>query len=224
MPADARSNVDSYRSVAAASGIAFAALFTAAFALFGTIFGTFADPTDTFIDYYESDAHRATDVVGVYVLSLAGMSFAAFGVMVSQWLKAMSDSVVLSLIAPAGLLAAAGMLVAAGLLGTVSLSLTLGDFFDERSGLDGAEVAVLPQAGTVVLGIAAAMSASALVAAISFSAWGARALPRWICVLGSIAAPLIFMLSLAGPPLLLLPAWVLIASIALARSRLPERS
>ena len=201
-----------------ASGISFAVFFTAAFVAFADLAGSFADPNETFVEYFEKDANRARDIAGMYLLTLAGLAFAAFGTGLGRWLGSQEEPLSV-LIGPATLLSAASMMLAAALLGTVSLSRTMGNFFDDTGVLTGEEVAVLPQAGTVALGIPGAIAAAATIAAASFVAWGRQALPRWICIFGFAAAPIVALLAFAGPPLLLLPAWSLAVSIAVARTR-----
>jgi hypothetical protein len=76
-------------------------------------------------------------------------------------------------------------------------------------------------AATAVLFVDAVMAA-ATVGLISLKAWTARVLPRWICIFGFVASALLVLLAYSGPHLLFLPAWVLAASIAVARSARPQ--
>ncbi len=199
-------------------GVAFAVLFTAAFAALADLLGSFADSNETYIEHYDRAGSRAQDIAGTYLLTLAGLAFSAFGVGFAHRLKGTGETVMPTLILSSAVLCSAGMLVAAALLGTVSLSRTMGNFFDETGVLVGGEAAVLPQAGAVVMAIPVAISASAAIAAMAYSSWGPHVLPRWICVFGFIAALVIVLLAFSGPPLLLLPAWVLAVSIAVARA------
>jgi hypothetical protein len=200
----------------------FAVLFTGAFVAFAEISGTFADPNSTFIEYYASSGNRARDIAGMYLMTGAAVAFTVFAIGLAQRLQGPEVSLAPAIISATALLFAACLLVAAALLGTVSMSRTMADLFDDTDVLAGGEMAVLPQAGNVVIMIPGAVMAAATVVVISLRSWASRALPRWICIFGFVASVLLVLLAFSGPHLLLLPAWVLAASIAIARSEPQE--
>lgn len=204
--------------ITVAAGCVFAVLFTGAFAAFAEISGTFADPNSTFIEYYASSGNRARDVAGMYLMTGAALAFAVFAVGIAHRFQGPEPSLAPAIISATAVLFAASLLVAASLLGTVSMSRTMADLFDDTGVLEGDEVAVLPQAGNVVIMIPGAVTAAATVVVISVRSWASGDLPRWICIFGFVASALLVLLAFSGPHLLLLPAWVLAASIAIGRA------
>jgi len=196
----------------------FALLFTGAFVAFAEISGTFADPNPAFIEYYASSENRARDIAGMYLMTGAALAFTVFAIGMANRFQGPEPSLASAIISATAVLFAACLLVAAALLGTVSMSRTMADLFDDTGVLEGGETAVLPQAGNVVIMIPGAVMAAATIVVISLRSWASRALPRWICIFGFVASALLVLLAFSGPHLLLLPAWVLAASVAMARA------
>ena len=202
----------------AVAGCAFAVLFTGGFVALGEIWGSFGDPDETFIEYYESSGNRLRDIAGVYLMSGAALAFTIFALGMAQRLQRPEPSLSPTALTAMAVLFATCLAISASLLGAVALSRAMADVFDDSGVLEGAEAAVAPQAGYVILAVPGAMMAGATVFGISLASWKYSSLPRWVCVFGLAAGPLIFLLAFAGPPFILLPAWVLAASIAIGRA------
>ena len=200
-------------------GIGFAVLFTVALStlLLGDLIGAFADAAATFATHVDSSGELWQHAVGALLLCGSGLVFMGFVAGVSDslsrlgsgdpWPGTRSARAVATVFA-----AQAG--VAAAALATVSLSVGFGRI----TGDPGIQEArhVLPQLGYVVLFVPAALTAGLAVVLLARSASRGSALPGWVVVAGYVAgaAQLAGILTL---PLLLLPLWVLLASLTLRR-------
>lgn len=195
------------------AGGSFAVLFAVALtALFGDLYGAFADAAETFPPYFDSSPDRLRHAFGAYVLSAAGLAFLAFVVCVN----AGSTEVVATRIAD---LAAAGFAallgVAAAAFGTVSLSVGFGRMTGDPGIQRGVEL--LPQLGYVLVTVPAALAAGLAIWLTARTGARAAGLPRSLVVAGYVVA-LAQLISFFTLPLVLLPAWALAVSVWPARS------
>ena len=200
-------------------GVGFAVLFTVALStlLLGDLIGAFADAAATFATHVDSSGELWRHAVGAVLLCVSGLVFLGFVAGMSDslsrhgsadpWPGTRSARAVATVFA-------AQVGVAAAALATVSLSMGFGRITGDP-GIQEAQ-SVLPQLGYVVLFVPAALTAGLAVALLARSASRGSALPGWVVVAGYVAgaAQLAGILTL---PLLLLPLWVLLASLTLRR-------
>lgn len=127
--------------------------------------------------------------------------------------ESLDSSAMSSLVRTAGMLAGIFMVVAALALVTVPLSISLGEFFDEEGKAFGEAQAVLPQFGYVVLVFGAMVPAAvAIVAAARLGLF-----PTWLARSSFPIAVLLALTSGSVSSMVLLPIWVALATVALAR-------
>jgi hypothetical protein len=195
------------------NGVIFVALFTLALtAMLGDLVGAFADSAESFTAYFDTSAGRLRHALGAYLLVASGLAFLGFAVHASAGFvdvpEAKADVRMVGLVA-AVFVALVGLAAAA--LATVSLSVGFGQIFGDPGIQDGQEL--LPQLGYVILAVPAALSAA-------FAIWllarlGSRTArwPRGVTTAGYVVA-LLQLLSFYTLPMLLLPLWVVAASIS----------
>jgi hypothetical protein len=195
-------------------GIAFAVLFSLALtALLGDLVGAFADSAASFPLYFDSSAERLRHAAGAYALAASGLCFLGFAV--TSTAGAGGDPDVSTGVQAARLSAgvfAALVGVAAAALATVSLSVGFGRITGDPGIRDGQEL--LPQLGYVLITVPAAMSAAVAIWLVARIGARTAALPRWVTTSGYVVASA-QLLSFYTLPLLLLPLWVLGASLGL---------
>lgn len=192
---------------AARPGALFVVLFLAGFVLLGDLIGSFADADRAFVDHFAEDENRLKDIVGAYLLLLAALCLTWFAVA----LAARATDRRVPLIAM-GSVAAGTMVVAALAFLAVPLSISFGDLTDDPGIGEGQ--ALLPQFGFT------ALFAGVLVPAAAFMILAAREpnlLPRWLAIASYPTGALLLVAVLTFAPIVLLPAWVAAASIALRR-------
>ncbi len=195
-------------------GIGFVVLFTVALtALLGELFGAFADSAESFTPYFDSSAQRIRHGLGAYLLAASGIAFLAFAVTSTASAGGVLDlasEVRIARLAAAVFAAVVG--IAAAALATVSLSVGFGQITGDPGIRDGQEL--LPQLGYVLIVVPGALSAALTIWLIARVGARTAALPRWVTIGGYIAAAAL-LLSFYTLPLLLLPLWVVAASIGL---------
>ena len=193
-------------------GVTFGVLFTLALpAMLGDLVGAFADSAESFT-YFDTSTERLRHAFGAYVLVASGLAFLGFTVHASAGF--VEDAGTNANVRMAGLSAgvfAASVGLAAAALATVSLSIGFGQIFGDPGIQDGKEL--LPQLGYVILAVPAALSAA-------FAIWllarlGSRSgkWPRWLTTAGHVVAAL-QLASFYTLPMLLVPLWVVAASIS----------
>lgn len=204
------------RSVRAARifGVAFAVLFSLALtALLGELYGAFADGAESFAPYFDSSAERFRHAVGAYALAASGIGFLGFAVTSTAGAVRVPD--VSSEVQTARLTAAvfaASVGIAGAALATVSLSVGFGQITGDPGIRDGQEL--LPQLGYVIIVVPSAISAALAIWLIARVGARTAVLPRWAATSGYIAAAA-QLVSFYTLPLVLLPLWVAVASLAL---------
>jgi len=212
--------VSGHRDLQAArvSGIGFAVLFTVALTAFlGDLFGAFADSAESFAVYFDSSTERLRHGVGAYVLAGSGLAFLAFTVRATAGVlddQGLATAIAMTRAAAAVFASLVGLAAAA--LSTVSLSVGFGQITGDpgiRQSQD-----LLPQLGYVVLVVPGALSAGLTIWLVASVCARTAALPKWVVTAGYVVAAM-QLLSFYSLPLVLLPAWVLAASVALREPR-----
>jgi hypothetical protein len=182
----------------ARAGVVFVVLFAAAFALsLGDLVGAFADRDREFIDRFADGNNRARDIVGSYLLALAGLAFVWFAHALSSEANGRSPILI------TGSVAAGGMLVAAVAFATVPMSLWFGSLVDDPGLQEGQ--AVLPQFGYVALAMGAMLPAAAFIVLVARTP---GLVPRWLAVASYPVAVLVAFTALLFMPLFVFVAWV----------------
>ena len=204
------------RSVRAARlyGVAFAVLFSLALTvLLGELFGAFADEAESFTPYFDSSAERFRHAVGAYAVAASGIGFLGFAVTSTTGAVGVPE---VSTGAQTARLTAAVFAASVGIAGaalaTVSLSVGFGQITGDPGIRDSQEL--LPQLGYVIIVVPGALSAAFAIWLIARVGARTAALPRWAAIGGYVAAGA-QLLSFYTLPLLLLPLWVVAASLAL---------
>lgn len=195
------------RSVVRA-GVLFAVLFVAAAVSLGDLLGSFADPDQAFVDRFADDGNRIRDIVGSYLLVLAGLAFVWFALALSREAEDHRAPLLVTAALTAG-----GMILAGVALAAVPWSISFGELVDDP-GLQQGQ-AVLPQFGYVALALGAMAPAAAFVVIV------ARApglLPRWLSGISYPVALLLLLAVFIFFPLLIFPAWIFAVTVTLWRA------
>ncbi len=204
----------SNRVITVTGGI-FVATFTVGLVLLGGLVGSFADSDETFVEHFSSGSQRGVDIAGSVLLVVAAVVFVYFTQLIgSADPETSTRTATLVLVRAAGMLAGVGMLVAALAFFTVPLSISLGEFYDEVGGAFGESQAVLPQFGSLALGVAAMFPAAITVVAIA----RLRLFPTWLTRLSYAVGVLLVLTSLTVVTMILLPVWVALATLSLRQS------
>lgn len=192
-------------------GLSFAVMFTVALsAMLGDLVGAFADSSTTFALYFDSSVERLRHALGAYLLTGSGLAFVAFAVRATRFFETSEPRTDGRAACLAAAVFAAQVGLAAAALATVSLSVGFGQITGDPGILAVREL--LPQLGYVILFVPAALSAG--LAVLARGASRTAQLPRWVIAAGYVAASA-QLLSFFTLPLLLLPLWVVGASITL---------
>lgn len=136
----------SLRPFAAAFGVCY----VAAFVLLGDLLGSSADSTETFTEYWESDARVAANIIGGVLLMAAAVFAVCCGLIVRHESTSEQPGLRADLLPALATLAGAGLFVSAGLLLTPPILQSIGDAFSDP-GLAPDVAAGVAQAGTIVL-------------------------------------------------------------------------
>lgn len=202
-------------------GVGFAVLFTVALtAMLGDLVGAFADSSTTFAPYFDSSVERLRHALGAYLLTGSGLAFVAFVAHATRFFETSeprTDDGRAACLASAVFAAQVGLAAAA--FATVSLSVGFGQITGDPGILEVREL--LPQLGYVILFVPAALSAGLAVFLLARGASRTAQLPRWLIAAGYVAASA-QLLSLYTLPLLLLPLWVVGASVTLRPVPIPK--
>lgn len=201
--------------VISVTGGFFVVAFVASLVLLGDEVGAFADSDRAFVEHFSTGSQRAADIAGAGLLVAAAAAFMGFTHLIaSRRNDPLNGSGASSLVRTAGLLAGVFMVIAALALVTVPLSVSLGEFYDEEGKAFREGQAVLPQFGYVTLVFGAMLPAAvAIVAAARLGLF-----PRWLTRLTYPIAVLLAVTSGSVSTMALLPIWVALATVALARS------
>jgi hypothetical protein len=184
---------------AAQPGAAFVVLFAAAFVVsLGDLVGSFADPDRVFVDRFADGGNRARDIVGSYLLALAGLAFVWFAHALSRQAETRRVPLLIT-----GSIAAGGIVIAAVAFATVPMSLWFGSLVDDPGVQEGQ--AVLPQFGYVALGMGAMLPAAAFIVVVARTP---GLVPRWLSVVSYPVSALVAVTALLFMPLFVFVAWV----------------
>jgi hypothetical protein len=204
--------------VAAAAAAAFTAAFVVGSVALGDVVGALGDRDAVFVDHYASGARRAADIAGGSALIVSGLALVVLGAAVRRmFAEALAAGVAAQALTASGAIVAVG----GGLFAATPLSMSFGDLFDDSGQFAGGHAAVLPQAATVVVLMAAYPLAALAAAALAIAARAANALPAWHFWV-SIACAAAMPVAMLYVPIVALPAWSAATSVALWRSRRPD--
>ncbi len=195
------------------TGAVFAVAFTAGLALLGEEIAAFGDSDRAFVEHFSTGSQRGADIAGSFLLVGAAAAFMYFTHLIgSPRPEAATEGHWVA--RTAGMVAGVFILVAALAHLTVPLSISMGEFFDEDSGAFTEGQAVLPQFGYVILVIGAMIPAAVAIVAIA----RLRLFPTWLTRLSLVMATLLALTSGMVASMVLLPAWVVLVTVALRRS------
>ena len=197
------------------SGVSFAVLFTIALTIgLGDLVGAFADAGTSFPAFFDQRVERVRHSGATYLLVGSGFAFAMFAVTLSRASIGGSGAALkVAVVVMAGVFTTL-VCVAAAALATVSMSIGFGTITGDpgiRQGQD-----LLPQLGYVLLTVPSALAGGVTVWLLAGSAGRVHVLPRPLVIAGQLTA-LAQLFAFYSLPMVLLPLWVLLASLA-ARS------
>lgn len=195
----------------------FAVAFASGTVLLAELWGSFGDPDGAFADFYDDATNRGATVVGSALLFVSGLTLLPFAAGLAgridrgagPWQQMLAQlPVVVSVL----------IVAAAAASATVGASRTMAVAFDEASEpFEGPGTAVLPQLGYVLIVLAAwAEAVWLLVAGTLAVRSGAK---FFVAGWPAVACAAALILSPAVMPLLVLPVWVLAASVSMLRAR-----
>lgn len=105
------------------------------------------------------------------------------------------------------------LLIAGGAaLALITRDIAFGD--DPQPGVDVARF--LPELGFAFMLLGGTIAAAAHIASTSFAGLASKALPRWLCIAGLVAAVLL-LVSVLLVPIIVLPIWAILVSAVLLR-------
>jgi len=195
---------------AALAGVAFVALYVAAFAL-----GIEVGNSDReILDYYGNSAHRAKEVVAFFLISSAALAFVVFAAALRSLIwRAQQAPATLAALAWAGGVACSVLLLAGNAVSRATAFTSM----DHEFKLDPNTRRQLEDVGFLLF-VSGALAAILLVVAVSVAALRLRVLPRW---LGWAGFPVAFLMPTAIGFLgfLVFALWVLTVSGALVLRR-----
>lgn len=195
------------------AGIAYVALFLVAFAL-----GIEVGPSDReILDYYADSGHRTREVVAFFLIAAAALALMLFANGLRSLIsRAEGNPAPLAALSWAGGITSAAMVLAGNALSRATAFAAMEDDFQ----LDPNTRRLFEVAGLLLLA-SGAIAAILLVVAVSVAALRLGVLPRWLGWAGLVAAVLL-PLAVGFIGFLVLWAWVLAVSAALALNRTPS--
>ena len=202
--------------LAAACGGLFAVTFGVALLLLADLLGSFADSDDTFAEYFDSEADRNLSAAGGVLLFISGVVLLPFLTGVVRAVDTDSGSRRGWLAGTLSPIASGLVIASAAALATVGASRLMADVFDESSEpFQGSSIVVLPQLGYVLM-VFGAWTMGMILALTGSLLMKTRALPPALGWAAFVCAA-ILVLAPGVSPLVMLPAWVLVASVLLFR-------
>jgi hypothetical protein len=200
----------SWERWAGLAGVAYVVLFLAAFAL-----GIEVGPSDReILDYYADSGHRSKEVVAFFLIAAAALALMLFANGVRSLIaRAEGGPAPLAALAWAGGITSAALVLAGNAVSRATAFAATGDEFK----LDPNTRRLFEDAGLLLLA-SGAIAAILLVVAVSVAALRLGVLPRWLGWAG-LAAAVLLPLAVAFIGFLVLWAWVLAVSVALAVNR-----
>jgi len=200
----------SWERLAALAGLAFVALYVAAFAL-GIEVG---DSDREILAYYANSGHRAKEIVAFFLIAGAALALLVFtSALRSLIARAEQEQSMLATLTWAGGVACAVLVLAGNAMSRATAYTAL----DSKFQLDPNTRRLFEDTGFLLFA-SAALAAILLLAAVSLAARRHGVLPRWLGWAGFPAAALLT-LGIVFVGFLVFAAWVLAASAALALRR-----
>jgi hypothetical protein len=204
--ASARSN----SRVASWCGIAFTVFFVVGLALAGASTDTSNKSDDEVLKVFRD--HKAAAVTSAYLLVLAALAFLPLAWAVTRRVAAGLSPLAEQMARWTAPLFSAMLLAASMAFATVALTVVFGNEVDPSADI----VRFVPGLGFPLLLIAGALPLGVFLVIISRGGQVAGTLPKWLCILGYVAAAAM----LAAPvfiPIVFLPIWAIATSISLRR-------
>jgi hypothetical protein len=201
----------SWERLAALAGVAFVALYVAAFGL-----GIEVGASDReILDHYADSGNRAKEVVAFFLIAAAALAFIVFAASLRSLIaRAEQESAMLAALAWAGGTACAVLVLAGNAVSRATAFAAMSDEFQ----LDPDARRLVEDIGFLLF-VSGALSAILLVVAVSLATIRHRLLPRWLGWAGFPAAALL-PLAIGFIGFLVLALWVLAVSAALAFRRI----
>jgi len=207
-----------WRTAAAACGIAFVPVFIAG--LFLAMSAPSTDDSDaTWLAWYQDSGHQTSLLIGAYLLIVGALLFMAFAAGVHEHLRGVAEQAPLLYrfaTAAAGVFAVLVMVGAVQLVG-IAGNIAVGDAKAPQT----ADL-LRQNIGFPFIFVAGGLTAAAFVAVVTTLARQAGMFPAWLSAL-SYALAVVLLVSIMFVPMVALPAWVLITSAVLLR-RSTDRS
>ena len=202
------------------TGGLFVVAFGLGLGLLGPEIGAFGDSDQAFVEHFSAGSRRAADIAGSFLLMAAAAAFMYFAHLIASIKTSdLNHSATSGMVRTTAMLSGIFMIVAALALVTVPLSISMGEFFDEDGTVFQQGRAVLPQFGYVALVFGAMIPAALTIVAAArlglFPAWLTRASLPVAVLLGLTSGSVITMA--------LLPIWVALATVMLARLAPPDQ-
>jgi len=196
----------------ALAGILYVVLYLVAFAL-----GIEVGASDREIaEYYGDSGHRAKEIAAFFLIAAAALAFVILTLALRTLIVRREGSSPLAALAWAGGLAYAVLLLAGNAVSRATAFAAMDDVFT----LD-PDTRRLAEAAGFLLFVSGALAAILLVVAVSLAALRFGILPRWLGWAGFVVAALL-PLAIGFIGFLVLFAWVLAVSVALALRRPPS--
>jgi hypothetical protein len=201
-----------WERLAALAGVAFVALYVAAFAL-----GIEVGKSDReILDYYADSGNRAKEVVAFFLIAAAALAFLLFASSLRSLIaRAEQETAMLANLAWAGGTACAVLVLAGNAVSRATAFAAMSDDFQ----LDPNTRRLVEDVGFLLF-VSGALAAILLVVAASLAALRHGLLPRWLGWAGFPAAALL-PLAIGFVGFLVLALWMLAVSAALALRRIP---
>jgi hypothetical protein len=201
-----------WERLAALAGVAFVALYVAAFAL-----GIEVGKSDReILDYYADSGNRAKEVVAFFLIAAAALAFLLFASSLRSLIaRAEQETAMLATLAWAGGTACAVLVLAGNAVSRATAFAAMSDDFQ----LDPNTRRLVEDVGFLLF-VSGALAAILLVVAASLAALRHGLLPRWLGWAGFPAAALL-PLAIGFVGFLVLALWMLAVSAALALRRIP---
>ena len=185
------------------SGLVFIFLFVGTFLLSGEIFGGFADSDQFFIERFQDAGARIRDIVGSYLLALAGLAFAWFAHEFADLAERHAGLLRLT-----GYAAGGGMLLAAVAAATTPMSVWFGALVDDPGIQQGQ--GVLPQFAYVAFAMGALLPAGIFIISAARSP---GLLPLWLAMASYPVGALVAIAAVTFNSMFLFPVWMIVVVI-----------
>ncbi|HZP25958.1 MAG TPA: hypothetical protein VFB90_02825 [Dehalococcoidia bacterium] len=203
-----------WNRIGAISGILFVVLLIAGVVMAIGDTPDSSDPDADWVKYLNNDSQLIRNVIGGYLLVFSAIAFLVFLVVLARHLRQASagEEILPTIAFVAGVAFVASLIAATGGLIAEPANLKLGDA--PAPSVDFARN--IQAVGFVILLIGGALSAAAMIAATSLIILRTHMLAAWIAILGFVAS-FALLFGAVFLPLIALPIWMLIVSVALLR-------